>query len=92
MRMTAEKGARLKELQALHKMARNAADYLNKKADECINETRRALYIELAETATAEADKYFEEETPLWNDVWSDFCESHPDDPFVKEQLAKYPA
>ena len=73
MKMTAEKTAKLKELQKLHTMAREAAKYLNKKAGDCQEESRRALFIELAETATAEADKYFEEESPLWDDVWADY-------------------
>lgn len=70
--MTSENKARLKELQKLFKMASNAADYLNKKADECQEETRRALYIELAEVAEAEADKYFAEESPLWDELYEE--------------------
>ena len=48
--MTAEKKVQLKELQKLFKLAVNAAEYLNKKADECKDKTRHAILRELAET------------------------------------------
>lgn len=90
--MTAEKKARLKELQKLFKLAVNAAEYLNKKADECKDETRHAILRELADTATAEADKYFAEEQPLWDEVWNDFVKNNSDNPYVQNQLAKLTA
>ena len=74
--MTEEKKARLKELQELHKLAFVSAKYLNKKAEDCQEESRRALYLELAETASAEATKYWAEESPLWDEVYKDYEES----------------
>ena len=90
--MTAEKKVQLKELQKLFKLAVNAAEYLNKKADECKDKTRRAILRELAETATAEADKYFAEEQPLWDEAWENIAKKNSDNPWVQNQLAKLTA
>ena len=43
--MTEEKKARLKELQEMHNLAFVSAKYLNKKAEDCQEESHRALYL-----------------------------------------------
>ena len=90
--MTSENKAKLKNLQSLHRMATWAAEYLNKKADECTDETRRAVLIELAETAEAESEKYFAEEKPLWSEYFEEVVANNPDNPLTKDYLAKYSA
>ena len=91
-KMTKEKKARLKELQDLHSLAFNAVKYLNKKAEECQEETRRKLFIELAETADIEAEKYFAEAKPLQDEEWEDFVKNNSNNPYLKSQLEELSA
>ena len=70
--MTTEKKSKLEELQELMETARCAAKYLRKKADDCTDENRQAVLMELAETASAEYSKYFFEEDALWNELHSE--------------------
>ena len=78
--MTAEKKLRLKELQKLFKLAVNAAEYLHKKADECKEVIRCTIIKELAETADAEAEKYFLEEQPLWKELYEEVVKKNAEE------------